>query len=187
MDNLLVLGKNSPPSGEMLEQIYSLMERSFPSSERHSLRVFSGQFAREEFRSLCLWDGALYGFLNLWDFGEFVYFEHFAVEPSLRGRGTGTMLIKEALRLCGGKIVVLEAEPRELGETAERRLSFYGRIGFKENPYPYIQPSMQEGEPPVPLVILSAPDILDEAGFMSVKNTLYRQVYGAKKGASDNS
>ena len=44
---------------------------------------------------LCLLDGALAGLILYWDFGAYIYVEHFCVEPSMRGHGLGTLILAE--------------------------------------------------------------------------------------------
>lgn len=178
MDRMICFNKENAPANEQVREIYSLMEKSFPSCERHTGEKFARQFSRSEFSSLCLYSDRLSAFINYWDFGDFVYIEHFAVQPELRGNGVGAALIREALSRNGGKTVVLEAEPRSLGEIAVRRLGFYARIGFVENAFDYVQPSMQQGEPPVPLVILSYPEKLTLPQYEHIRDTLYSEVYG---------
>ncbi len=177
MDEFILFSSTNRPDERMEQEIYSVMSEAFPACERKNREDFLAQFSQSHFFSLCaIRGGELAGFLNFWDFGQFVYIEHFAVRQSLRGGGTGTALLSHVQKSVN-KPIVLEAEPANLGETAVRRLEYYRRCGFCNNPYPYIQPSMQAGEPPVPLVIMSSPKPLSEQEFACVRDKLYSDVY----------
>lgn len=175
--NMKIWDKNSPPTADTLKEIFSIMTEAFPPCERHDFAGFSAEFRESEFHSLCCAEDKLVGFINYWDFGEFVFLEHFAVASEFRGTGTGTKLLSEFLGIIGGRLLVLEAEPTTAGNTAQRRQAYYKRLGFSANPYPYVQPPMSKDEPPVPLDILSLPTVLSEEQFSFVRDTLYKRVY----------
>lgn len=172
--------KNMPEKA-VFDEIYGLMKKSFPESERRTESDFLWEFSEKEFRCRCVFDKGVSGFLNCWDFGSVIYAEHFAVDPSLRGNGLGSRMMKELLSAAGGRRVILEAEPKELGDIAERRISFYERLGFSENPYRYVQPPMSSGQPPVELVIMSTGGIMSESEFSEAVNLLYKRVYAGKE------
>ena len=49
------------------------------------------------------------GFLAVWEFAEFIFIEHFAVNPKLRNSGTGSSMLQELVKLSK-KPVCLEVE-----------------------------------------------------------------------------
>lgn len=173
----IIFDKNNRPTEAQFREFYGLIEQSFPACERWSFREQATEFSKPHFRSLCRYGEGLEALINYWELGDFVYVEHFAVSPSLRGKGVGSELLSEVKRLAGERQVVLEAEPAELSEQAKRRLRFYERNGFFVNPYPYIQPAMQENERPIPLAILSSRSVLSEERFIQVRDSIYRTVY----------
>lgn len=63
-----------------------------------------------------------------WDFDDFVFLEHFAVDPARRSGGIGGQMLDAMLAHCG-KRACLEAELPET-ELAARRIGFYERHGF---------------------------------------------------------
>ena len=88
----------------------------------------------------------------VWQTEDFVYLEHFAVQPSLRGQGTGSRILRELLQ--GKKPFILEIEPPEDALTC-RRKAFYERNGLQAQPYDHVQLPFQGGGPIVPLVIMA--------------------------------
>ena len=49
------------------------------------------------------------GFLAVWEFAEFIFIEHFAVDPKLRNSGTGSGMLQELVKLSK-KPVCLEVD-----------------------------------------------------------------------------
>lgn len=162
---------------QVFEEFFSLMEISFPATERRDRNGFLWEYENAEFRSMCSLSEHLEAVMNYWDMGDIIYIEHFAVAPELRGRGKGAAMMKEMLLRESGKTLVLEAELPSEGEVAKRRIGFYERLGFMMNEYSYIQPPLIKGEPPVPLAIMSCPEALSRESFDHVRETLYRKVY----------
>ena len=118
------------------------------------------------------------GFFALWQFSEFLFVEHFAVAPPLRGKGMGSKMLS-ALKEKAKTPIVLEVELPET-EIARRRIGFYERSGFHLNGFSYEQPSLGKGRSPVLLQLMSYPVPLSEEEFFQVKETLYREVYRCK-------
>lgn len=169
------------PDSGLLERIYELMQQAFPPEERRTFDDLCGEFSNSEFFCVCEENDGLQGFMTCWDLGEFIYIEHFAVQKNLRGNGLGSRMLNSLLQAAEGRIVILEAEPKNLSEMAQRRMDFYGRLGFCENDYYYIQPPLSDGQPPVELKILSSHRTLSEGEFLSARNLLYTHVYAGKR------
>lgn len=122
-------------------------------------------------------EGAFVGFVTCWQGPDFVYVEHFATVPEVRGKGIGS----EVLGLLAQQYtvpLVLEVElPVE--ELAQRRIGFYRRNGFVlwENS-PYVQPPYQKECHPIALYLMVRGEGLDEAAdFERIKRWLYTEVY----------
>ncbi len=177
MDNVVIYSKSNMIEKCVFDQMFSLLRLSFPKCERRDYKGHLSEFGEDKFRSMCYIPDDLKGFLNYWDFGDFVYVEHFATAPELRGQGIGSALMRVLRSVVGSRILVLEAEPPSDSEIAARRISFYRRLGFELNDYPYIQPSLIEGEKPIPLVIMSSPDKLSESEYIAMRDRLYKEVY----------
>ncbi|MBQ9949080.1 MAG: GNAT family N-acetyltransferase [Oscillospiraceae bacterium] len=182
MDNIKIYSKQNRIEKSLFDEFFALMEQSFPTSERRDYEGFFAEFEHPCFHSICYQPERLAGVLNYYDFEDFIYIEHFAVSPELRGQGTGAALIGEIKRIGEGKKLVLEAEPPSDGDIACRRIGFYERLGFSLNEYAYIQPPLIKGEQPIPLVIMSFPERLSEKEYLDIRSVLYREVYSGWNG-----
>lgn len=161
------------------DAVFRMMEEAFPPDER---RPAAEQRALLDEPGFCLYvlrrGGRVAGFMAVRDFVQecgCTYLEHFAVAPELRGQGLGAAMLRELAARSAGMLVA-EVEPPDT-ETARRRIAFYCSQGFCLNAHDYVQPPISAGRNPVPLRIVSAPQALDDAGFMRLRNTLYRRVY----------
>ena len=120
--------------------------------------------------------GEFCGFITWWDFGGFVYGEHFAMLPECRGAGIGGEVIDRFVA-DAGKPVVLEVE-LPTNDLARRRIGFYERHGFVLCDAEYVQPPYDAGGGCVPMRLMSHGMSLDEETFERVRNILYAEVYG---------
>lgn len=163
------------------DRVYAIMKASFPNIER---RTYDGQKALlrdPHYRVLTETDdgGSILAFLAAWEFPAFRFVEHIAVDPGTRGGGVGGRLMT-AFLAQSPKPVVLEVEPPATG-LQRRRVGFYERLGFLLNDYAYSQPPLQEGQPDLPLKLMSYPRLLTEAEFETCRETLYMRVYGLSR------
>lgn len=120
--------------------------------------------------------GRFCGFITWWDFGGFVYGEHFAMLPECRGAGIGGEVIDRFVAEAG-KPVVLEVE-LPTNDMARRRIGFYERHGFVLCDAEYVQPPYDAGGECVPMRLMSHGMSLDAEAFERVRDTLYIDVYG---------
>ncbi len=160
-----------------LALLQKLYEASFPPEERRQWQQIAAPKAprRPELHAIIA-DGHIAGMITLWHFDRFVYIEHLAVNPELRGCGVGSDAIKTLIEKVGGKPVVLEIEPpvAELPLTVAR-FKFYSRLGFSTIDRSYVQPPYSPELPSVALHLLATTPL--PAG--STAATLYREVYNA--------
>jgi GNAT superfamily N-acetyltransferase len=166
----------SKASKKDFDEIYSELERSFPSEER-----------RDEPDALAVMDDPSYavyfaldgevrvGLITVWEVSEYLFVEHFAVYEKYRNRGYGKDIL-ELLKSIG-KPIFLEVEP-PLDEMKKRRIGFYQRSGFKQNSFDYVQPPYRPTDKVTPLIIMSYPCEISDAG--PIIKELYRKVYGIK-------
>lgn len=177
MDNIRIYSRKKPMTREHFARLFEIMEYSFPPDERRDFEEQFEEFSKPFFHCMSYEPDGIAGFMNYWDLGSFVYLEHFAVARGLRGRGLGAQLMDEFFSMVGGRPVILEAEPPELGDIARRRIAFYERLGYKLNPHEYYQPPYRPYGKPVRLVIMSAPAELSEEEFFRARTILYRDAY----------
>ena len=117
----------------------------------------------------------LLGLLTTWHFEEFIYIEHFAIDPDLRSRGYGAQAIKTFIKE-NGKPIILEAEP-PTDELSTRRVGFYKRLGLTLYDFPYIQPAYTPENNPVELRLMGTLDT-NTTPLPLVSKMLHREVYG---------
>lgn len=157
--------------------IFELMKKSFPDDEYRPYReqkklldnpLYTIYVSRDIHRNI-------QGFLAVWDFEDFAYIEHFAVDPECRNSGLGSRLISELTTLLK-KPICLEVEPPDT-KMALRRIGFYQRNGFHLLPDPYMQPPISPGKSKIPLRIMTSEEGTDHHGFLHIRDVLYRLVY----------
>lgn len=164
------------------DEVYAIMKASFPDSER---RTYAGQkelLADPHYRLITETDdnNDIIAFMAVWEFPQFRFVEHIAVDPDTRGSGIGGKLMSTYIGESA-KHVILEVEPPDT-DLAQRRISFYERLGFHLNSFEYVQPPIQTGQPDLPLKIMSYPQSLTEAEFVLYREILYAKVYKAAGG-----
>ena len=151
-----------------------IYNESFPEEERRPLSTLHTGYGRLEILSIEK-DGEIVGFLTWWNFGNFRYVEHFAVDSAKRGQGIGREVIKQFV-MESPVPVVLEVELPGSSPQADRRIAFYKEAGFIAlNKYRYIQPSYSIGLPEVPMMLMMTSDHLSAD---EVSSLLFREVYG---------
>lgn len=167
-------------SGTAFNEIFAIMEASFPVSE---IRTFGGQRALLADPHYHLFteqdaEGRVLAFVAAWEFPELRFVEHIAVNPEVRSGGIGGRLMNAYLERSD-TAVLLEVEPPE-GKLAQRRIGFYERLGFHLNPFSYVQPPLREGQEDLPLRIMTYPRPVTEQEFRHFRDILYKEVYQVK-------
>ncbi len=153
-----------------------LFESAFPDEERPPFSKLKDRDAANfHFLVATIDDDEPIGILSYWTFEEFTYIEHFAVAKEFRGQGLGRAVFLNFMAQHSNQ-VVLEIEMPNT-ETAERRLEFYGDMGFTRNPQEYWQPNYNGKGLAVPMIVMSKYE-LDDGEFEDVKDILYKKVYG---------
>ncbi|WP_207432282.1 GNAT family N-acetyltransferase [Sabulibacter ruber] len=160
---------------------WQLYEEAFPTEERRTLEQQEQLFLNHGYRFLSIvCQGEFAGFFGLWQFPRFTFLEHFAVQPSQRGKGAGTKALTALLEISK-QPMILEVEP-PFTQEAQRRINFYERLGFHLNDFEYWQPPYEEEKPWVRLQLMSSLRPLTSSEFKSVRNQLYASVYNKGEG-----
>lgn len=158
--------------------VFSIMEESFPSDERRPYEGQKALLSNPKYHIYTLPDSKtrnLKGFITVWQFEDFVFIEHFAVNPLYRNQGLGSWILKELHSLLPFPLC-LEVELPET-DFARRRIAFYQRNGFLLNDYPYIQPSLSPGQNALPLMIMTSEGKITADRFEKIKAEIYKEVY----------
>ena len=154
---------------EDFDAVFRLLSQSFPAGER---RDAAGQRAllsdsAYHIDILRAPSGGVQAMMAWWDFDDFVFFEHFAVDPACRSGGIG-----------GQMPACLEAELPET-ELAARRIGFYERHGFTVNAdYSYFQPALTPGGSPLPMHLLTTGGTRTVSELRAIETLLHTRVYG---------
>jgi ribosomal protein S18 acetylase RimI-like enzyme len=133
--------------------IKNLYLTAFPPSERREFAELKKQIYNDGCNvNLIFVDEKVAGFIIFWNFDEFVFLEHFAIEPGLRGLGTGERTLAK-IKALYQKTVILETEP-PADEMTRRRIGFYERNGFHLLDRHYLQPSYDGIKPEVEMKLM---------------------------------
>lgn len=164
-----------------VEKSVALLTEAFPPEERRDLdvwrRLSAGNSIFHHLQILDVEDDGeqMVGLLTYWDFGRFVYAEHFATLPEARGKGIGASALAMLTDLSG-KAILLEVELPE-DDLTRRRVEFYRRNGFKLLDTPYIQPPYARGGEELPLRLMLKGELPSETSIDDVIATVHREVY----------
>lgn len=145
------------------ETARALYGKSFPRHEQREAASQAAILAHPAYRFDLIYDGDEFvGLLLCWETDDFIYVEHFCIEPDKRGCRYGS----RALELLGaeGKTVILEIDP-PVDEISIRRRGFYERAHFRANPYPHVHPAYHADCKGHELVIMSAPAPINQARY----------------------
>nr|WP_018749777.1 GNAT family N-acetyltransferase [Paenibacillus sanguinis] len=161
------------------DQVYSIMEKSFPVTE---FRTYSDQkklLANQNYQILTETNtnNEVIALLCSWEFDFFRYIENLAVSPTIRGKGIGNQLMRRYMEQSELPII-LEVEPLET-ELQRKRVQFYERLGFHLNSYDHIQPPLRPGNPLLHLKIMSYPELLTDLQYEKMNKVLLEQVYNS--------
>lgn len=158
-------------------KVYEVIEKAFPLSE---YRTFDEQMVLMDlpyFNAMLIEDeDKLVGILIEWEFKHTIYLEHLAVNPEIRGKGLGSMLMREYLAKSV-KNIVLEVEDVDT-EIAQRRIGFYERLGFTLSNISFKQPQfLGRDDETVNLRIMHYPKNISDDELMKIKDEILQKVY----------
>lgn len=161
--------------------VESLLHSAFPEDERRpDAEQRANTLHEPAFHTLLIKiDEEPVGLLTYWDFGSFVYSEHFAVDPGKRNGGIGAKIFSQFLGQTG-KPMVLEVEPSGSNPMAERRIRFYKRLGLRLWKTPYLQPPYRKPGEPLPLCIMATAELDEHKDFKHIKEQIHRRVYNSE-------
>lgn len=157
-----------------LSRIYSSYESTFPADERRDEVQFLALLENpDSFIFSVKNDENQIGYVILWKLETCYYLEHFEVFEEYRNLKLGSQILAELKEKFGN--IVLESEPKDLGEMAERRIHFYLRNGFAIISEDYIQPSYGPGKNSMNLFVLCN---FSMTNVEDLQNELHTKVYG---------
>lgn len=156
------------------EQIYEILTLSFEPSFHRGYECQKALLDNPNYKiAVKEENNKTLGFLSYWEFNDFIFIEHFATNPNIRGKGIGGQLLDEILSI--DKLKVLEVEPPHT-DIDKRRIKYYERHGLILNDYEYYQPPYKEEYHDERLFIMSS-EILNRESFLNVVKKIYSDVY----------
>ncbi len=162
---------NTFTDSNLFDEFWNLYQISFPEYEQRSIESQKSLTNAENYTLLSFAEQETYvGLLTYWDFEEFCYLEHFAINPGLRGKGYGSKIIQYFLKNDSNKLI-LEIDPIE-DDISKKRCRFYERLGFKQNSFDFINPGYKGKKHPHQLTLMSSPEILTEEEYILFTDTL---------------
>lgn len=160
------------------DEFYAIYEAAFPEIERRTREDQKKVLEHPYYRVRVIEEeGEILAFLGYWNLPGCVFIEHLATDSRCRGKGYGKKLVLECLE-GADKPVFLEIEPvTDQDSFTGRRASFYERLGFFVNRFPYEQMPLQKEHKPLPLWIMSYGSTIGEQAFEPYKKEIYQIVY----------
>ncbi len=163
---------------ELLDKIEETYNASFPVAERRDFSLVKELLDSQPFFNLyvLLQDNAYVGFISIWNFGSFVYVEHFAIDEQARNGGIGRIALQQFMEQFNLPII-LEVELPE-DEMSKRRIGFYERIGFSLCNVSYFQPPYRKGEASIEMRLMSYGSMDICTQFNNICRLIHQHVYG---------
>ena len=138
------------------DSFFNILDDSFPKSERRDYPSQKDLLSISNYRPFVFKENdEVLALMAVWEFDDFIYVEHLAVDSKLRGKGVGS-------------------------ETSKKRVSFYEKLGFSFNDFYYLQQPLNPGDSPFRLNIMSYPESIGEKEFDKYKKDIYKDVYGVE-------
>lgn len=159
---------------EMFSEAMKLYGKSFPSHEQREIESQKEILKDEEYHFDLIYDNdSFVGIVLYWETSNYIYIEHFCVEPNMRNKKYG----EKALELLKEKkkTVILEIDP-PIDEMSIRRKSFYTRVGYKENKFNHIHPPYSQLNKGHSLSVMSYPNLLTEIEYDNFNSYLNDRV-----------
>ena len=178
--NNVTLVRIANQTEENLTKVQNTYISSFPETERRDFVLFCRLIAEEPVFKLftILIDSKYAGFITCWQFSEFVYVEHFAIDENMRSGGIGSIAMQSFLTLIDCP-VVLEVEDI-VDDLTARRVRFYETLGFKLHSQDYKQPPYREKDSWYDMKLMSFGGFDLDSQYESVRNFIYSHVYNVK-------
>lgn len=159
--------------------VEELLHSAFPQEERRDTpqqREYTDH--QPKFHcSLVTDDKQPVGVITHWHFYGFIYIEHFAIAPKLRGKGYGSEALKLMLEQTEGPVVLEVEIPHYANDIAFHRIGFYKRLGFHLRKTDYKQPPYRPSDGWLPMKLMTTGKL---RSLVRVIKTLHREVYGVK-------
>jgi len=178
MNLVNIIGKHNP----YLTTIQALYENSFPLVERRMWPEFMKVMEDEKVAvSAIINEEQFAGFIVWWQLEEWCFIEHLALEVEQRGKGLGSLLIREFIAKSRNHLVLETELP--LNEVSKKRLKFYENVGLYKAPFTYFQPTYRIGGISLEMLLMTSIPIIEKDQFKQLAQLIKHNVYDCWKGA----
>ena len=170
------IGTNDATHYAFMEQ---LLVASFPPEEYRvlsQLREYTDQVGHFH-NNIIIEEHTPIGLITYWDFEQFYYIEHFAIDPNLRNGGYGKKVLQQLHEQFQSPIVLEVEKPTD--EMTQRRIGFYQRHGFVLWENEYQQPPYKSGDEFLPLQLMVHGELQSDKDFEFIRKRIYQDVYNA--------
>jgi hypothetical protein len=158
------------------KKVWVIYNYSFPPDEKRRLSDQHKIFNNHNYTLYCIKkNDTIMGLIAFWNLKQSTYIEHLAITKKQRNKGWGTAIISLIQKKYPHPLVVEAEHPRT--KAAQRRMSFYQRLGFKLNNFKYIQPPYGKDKKSVPLLLVTYPERINKPQFQQFKKEIYRTAY----------
>lgn len=172
MDTILITDESHP----LFDSVWATYNFSFPEFEKRLKRDQINVLKDERYKMFAIVEDDLYiGFIMIWEFDNFCFIEHFAIDPSNRGKSYGRSIIKEIQKQFADKTIILEIDP-PIDEISIRRLNFYTSLGFIFSDIYHLNLPYQIGGEGHQLNIMAYPSPISESEYNVFNNFLNTEV-----------
>ena len=178
MQNFEIIQVSSIVESPYISSIVGLLESAFPVCERRDTQDFVEYIAVNPYVECyaIVQSDSFVGFIYLWRFTTFVYWEFIAIDDQYRGKGVFSSIfiqVREREELP----FVCEAERADTN-IAKRRIALYQRLGWRILPKEdYVQPPFRKEDAPTPMYLLGHEKDMPLPPLEDVLSTLYKHVY----------
>lgn len=163
-------------TGAYEQTLKSLYHDSFPPDERRDWNELLQLTHHPHFNLCCIIDSEVpVGLITLWQWPEFTFIEHFAIDHAFQGRGIGSKVLNHLKEDACSKIILETEEPDSYD--AKRRIAFYNRLGFHACSEEYFQPPYSLDKKAVKMLLMSYPNTITKKEFLTIRSKLYKEVY----------
>ncbi len=146
--------------------VWEIYQNSFPLSEQRTLAHQQTALRSSDFYFMVYREeNTIVGLIGYWEIDDYLYIEHYAINPALRGGGYGSRILEDLIRHTPRTVILEIDEVKD--EISTRRLHFYQRLGFVMNPYRHPLHRYREGDEHQDAIlhILTYPHTIDAATY----------------------
>lgn len=161
------------------QEVWHLYETSFPKEEQRNIFEQRVIFKDERYYAqYFLENDTLIALFFYWQFDEYIFVEHLAINALYRGKSYGSKILKDFLQKH--KKVFLEIEP-VCDVMSEKRFHFYKRLGFVKNELKHYQVPFRKDAVILPLTLLSFPKKLSFQTYQNLYSKMKQALFVAEE------